>query len=133
MSISAPFIRRPIATMMLALGLALSGMVAYFALPIAPLPRVDLPTIVVTASQPGADPAVMASSVAAPLERRLGAIAGVAELTSTSSLGNTAIVVQFDLNRRIGDAAKDVLAAINAAGTDLPADHRLPIERKAEA
>ena len=121
MSISALFIQRPIATMMLALGLALSGMVAYFALPIAPLPRVDLPTIVVTASQPGADPAVMASSVAAPLERRLGAIAGVAELTSTSSLGNTAIVVQFDLNRRIGDAAKDVLSAINAAGTDLPA------------
>jgi len=121
MVISEPFIRRPVATMMLSIGLALSGIVAYFALPIASLPRVDLPTVVVSASQPGADPAVMASSVAAPLERRLGAIAGVSEMTSTSSLGSTSIVVQFDLNRSIRDAAKDVLAAINAAGTDLPA------------
>ena len=119
--ISEPFIRRPVATVMLSVGLALAGMVAYFALPIAPLPRVDLPTVVVTASQPGADPAVMAASVAAPLERRLGAIAGVSEMTSSSSLGTTAIVVQFDLNRTQADAAKDVLAAINAAGTDLPA------------
>ena len=119
--ISEPFIRRPVATIMLSVGLALAGMVAYFALPIAPLPRVDLPTVVVTASQPGADPAVMAASVAAPLERRLGAIAGVSEMTSSSSLGTTAIVVQFDLNRTQADAAKDVLAAINAAGTDLPA------------
>ena len=87
MSISAPFILRPVATTMLAIGLALLGIVAWFALPVAPLPRVDLPTIVVNASQPGADPAVMAASVAAPLERRLGAIAGVTELTSTSSLG----------------------------------------------
>ncbi|MBS7809366.1 efflux RND transporter permease subunit [Roseococcus pinisoli] len=121
MSISAPFIRRPIATVMMAVGLALAGMVAYFGLPVAPLPRIDLPTIVVTASQPGADPAVMASSVAAPLERRLGAIAGVSEMTSRSSLGSTAIVVQFDLGRSVSDAAKDVMAAINAAGTDLPA------------
>nr|WP_314075177.1 efflux RND transporter permease subunit [uncultured Roseococcus sp.] len=121
MSISAPFIRRPIATVMMAVGLALAGMVAYFGLPVAPLPRIDLPTIVVTASQPGADPAVMASSVAAPLERRLGAIAGVSEMTSRSSLGSTAIVVQFDLGRSVNDAAKDVMAAINAAGTDLPA------------
>ncbi|WP_424813251.1 efflux RND transporter permease subunit [Roseococcus sp. YIM B11640] len=121
MSISAPFIRRPIATVMLSIGLALAGMVAYFALPVAPLPRMDLPTIVVSASQPGADPAVMASSVAAPLERRLGAIAGVSEMTSRSSLGSTSIVVQFDLNRSVSDAAKDVMAAINAAGTDLPA------------
>ncbi len=120
MSISAPFIRRPIATVMMAVGLALAGMVAYFGLPVAPLPRMDLPTIVITASQPGADPAVMASSVAAPLERRLGAIAGVTEMTSRSSLGSTAIVVQFDLNRSVSDAAKDVMAAINAAGTDLP-------------
>ncbi|WP_421991321.1 efflux RND transporter permease subunit [Roseococcus sp.] len=121
MSISAPFIRRPIATVMMSVGLALAGMVAYFALPVAPLPRMDLPTIVVTASQPGADPAVMASSVAAPLERRLGAIAGVSEMTSRSALGSTSVVVQFDLNRSVSDAAKDVEAAINAAGTDLPA------------
>ena len=121
MSISAPFILRPVATTMLAIGLALLGIVAWFALPVAPLPRVDLPTIVVNASQPGADPAVMAASVAAPLERRLGAIAGVTELTSTSSLGSTSIVVQFDLNRPVAEAAKDVMAAINAAGTDLPA------------
>ena len=122
MSISEPFIRRPIATALLAIGIALAGLVAYFALPIAPLPRVDLPTIVVSASQPGADPATMASSVAAPLERRLGAIAGVTEMTSTSSLGSTSIVVQFDLSRSIEGAARDVQAAINAAGSDLPAD-----------
>ena len=121
MSISEPFIRRPIATVMLSLGVALAGITAYFDLPIAPLPRIDLPTIVVSASQPGADPAIMAASVAAPLERRLGAIAGVSEMTSSSSLGSTSIVVQFDLNRRVADAAKDVMAAINAAGTDLPA------------
>jgi hydrophobe/amphiphile efflux-1 (HAE1) family protein len=121
MSISEPFIRRPIATVMMSVGLALAGMVAYFGLPVAPLPRMDLPTIVISASQPGADPAVMASSVAAPLERRLGAIAGVSEMTSRSSLGSTSIVVQFDLNRSVSDAAKDVQAAINAAGTDLPA------------
>ena len=118
--ISEPFIRRPIATVMASLGLALAGVVAYFALPVAPLPRIDLPTVVVTANQPGADPAVMAASVAAPLERRLGAIPGVTELTSSSSLGSTSIVVQFDLGRSQADAAKDVLAAINAAGTDLP-------------
>ncbi|MBX9750156.1 MAG: efflux RND transporter permease subunit [Roseococcus sp.] len=121
MNISEPFIRRPIATAMLAVGLAFAGIAAYFGLPIAPLPRVDIPTIVVSASQPGADPAIMAASVAAPLERRLGAIAGVSEMTSTSSLGSTSVVVQFDLNRRVADAAKDVMAAINAAGTDLPA------------
>ncbi len=120
-SISAPFIRRPIATALLAVGIALAGLVAYFVLPVAPLPRIDLPTIVISASQPGADPAVMAASVAAPLERRLGAIAGVSELTSTSTLGSASIVVQFDLTRRVEDAAKDVMAAINAAATDLPA------------
>ena len=115
MSISAPFIRRPIGTALLAIGIALAGIVAYFALPVAPLPSVDLPTIVVGASQPGADPATMASSVAAPLERRLGAIAGVSEMTSTSSLGTTSIVVQFDLSRSVEGAARDVQAAINAA------------------
>ena len=121
MSISEPFIRRPIGTALLAIGIALAGIVAYFALPVAPLPSVDLPTIVVGASQPGADPATMASSVAAPLERRLGAIAGVSEMTSTSSLGSTSIVVQFDLSRSVAGAARDVQAAINAAGSDLPA------------
>lgn len=106
--------------MLLSLGLGLAGIVAYFALPIAPLPRVDLPTIVVVASLPGADPSTMSSAVAAPLERRLGAIAGVSEMTSSSGLGTTSIVVQFDLSRKVEDAAKDVQAAINAAGTDLP-------------
>ncbi|MBW8270109.1 efflux RND transporter permease subunit [Caldovatus aquaticus] len=122
MSLSEPFIRRPIATALFALGVALAGLVAYFALPIAPLPRVDLPTIVVQANQPGADPATMAASVAAPLERHLGAIAGVTEMTSTSSLGTTQIAVQFDLSRSIEGAARDVQAAISAAGADLPAD-----------
>ncbi len=126
MSISEPFIRRPIATALLALGMALAGIVAYVALPVAPLPSVDLPTIVVGANQPGADPATMASSVTAPLERRLGAIAGVSEMTSTSSLGGASIVVQFDLSRSIEGAARDVQAAINAAGTDLPAGLPFP-------
>ncbi|RAI60300.1 efflux RND transporter permease subunit [Roseicella frigidaeris] len=121
MSISEPFIRRPIGTALLAVGVALAGIVAYFALPVAPLPRADIPTIVVTATQPGADPSTMASSVAAPLERRIGAIAGVTELTSTSSLGSVAVVAQFDLSRDVNGAARDVQAAINAAGSDLPA------------
>jgi len=120
-SISEPFIRRPIGTTLLALGVALAGLVAYFNLPVAPLPRVDIPTIVVTASQPGADPAIMSNSVAAPLERRLGAIAGVTEMTSTSSLGATSIVIQFDLSKPVDEAAQDVQAAINAANADLPA------------
>ena len=126
MNISAPFLARPIGTALLAFGVALAGIVAYFNLPVAPLPRVDLPTIIVTATQPGADPATMASSVAAPLERRLGAIAGVTEMTSTSSLGSTAIVLQFDLARGVEGAARDVQAAINAAGTDLPAGLPFP-------
>ncbi len=120
MSISAPFIARPIGTTLMAIGLALAGLVAYFSLPVAPLPRVDFPTIAVSASQPGADPAIMASSVAAPLERRLGEIPGVTELTSTSSLGSTTVIVQFDLSRPIASAARDVQAAINAAMSDLP-------------
>ncbi len=120
MSISAPFIARPIGTSLLAIGLALAGIVAYFNLPVAPLPKVDFPTIAVTASQPGADPIIMASSVAAPLERRLGEIPGVTEMTSTSSLGSTNVIVQFDLSRSIASAARDVQAAINAAGPDLP-------------
>ncbi|MBR0653358.1 acriflavine resistance protein B [Roseomonas terrae] len=120
MSISAPFIARPIGTSLLAIGLALAGFVAYFNLPVAPLPRVDFPTIAVSASQPGADPVIMAASVAAPLERRLGEIPGVTEMTSSSSLGSTNVIVQFDLSRSIESAARDVQAAINAAGPDLP-------------
>ncbi|GGJ18536.1 efflux RND transporter permease subunit [Neoroseomonas lacus] len=121
MAISAPFIARPIGTSLLAIGLALAGFVAYFNLPVAPLPKVDFPTIAVSASQPGADPIIMAASVAAPLERRLGEIPGVTELTSRSSLGSSTIIVQFDLSRSIASAARDVQAAINAAGPDLPA------------
>ncbi len=120
MSISAPFIARPIGTTLLAIGVVLLGLVAYLNLPVAPLPRVDFPTIQVTANQPGADPAIMASSVAAPLERRLGEIPGITEMTSTSFLGNASVVVQFDLNRSIASAARDVQAAINAAAPDLP-------------
>jgi multidrug efflux pump len=120
MSFSALFVARPIGTTLLAIGLALAGIVAYFNLPVAPLPRVDFPTIAVSASQPGADPAIMAASVAAPLERRLGEIAGVTELTSTSTLSTTSIVVQFDLSRSIASAARDVQAAINAAMSELP-------------
>ena len=125
MGFSAVFIRRPVATMLLALGLLLGGAVAYHALPVAPLPSVDIPTIVVFASRPGADPETVANSLAAPLERRLGEIAGVTELTSTSSVGATSIVVQFDLRRDIDGAAHDVQAAINAALADLPGD--LPV------
>ncbi len=122
MNVSAPFIARPIATILLAVGLLIAGAVAYRFLPVSPLPSVDIPTIVVTASRPGADPETMANSIAAPLERRIGEIAGVTELTSTSSTGSTAIVVQFDFVRDIDGAAHDVQAAINAATTDLPSD-----------
>src|SRR5882724_3590168 len=122
MSFSEPFIRRPVGTTLLAVGLLLVGAVAYRFLPVASMPTVDYPTISVTASRPGADPETMASTVAAPLERRLGEIPGVTELTSRSSLGSTRISVQFDLNRNIDGAARDVQAAINAALTDLPSD-----------
>jgi multidrug efflux pump len=125
MTFSAPFIARPVATILLSIGLCLAGLVAYRFLPVAALPSVDIPTIVVFASRPGADPETMANSVAAPLERRLGEIAGVTELTSTSSIGNSSIVIQFDIDRDINGAAHDVQAAINAATTDLPSD--LPI------
>src|SRR6185312_10144879 len=101
MNFSAPFIARPVATILLAVGLLLAGAVAYRFLPVSALPSVDIPTIVVMASRPGADPETMANSVAAPLERHLGEIPGVTELTSTSSIGNSSIVVQFDLNRDI--------------------------------
>ncbi|MDD5198903.1 MAG: efflux RND transporter permease subunit [Terrimicrobiaceae bacterium] len=122
MNVSAPFIRRPIATSLLAIGLFLLGVAAYFSLPIAPLPRVDFPTISVGATLPGVDPATAASSLAAPLERRLGKIPGVIEMTSSSSVGGASVTVQFDLNRDINGAARDVQAAINAAARDLPAD-----------
>src|SRR5436853_1903474 len=122
MGFSALFIARPVATILLAIGLALAGVVAYRFLPVSPLPSIDIPTIVVMANRPGADPETMANSVAAPLERRLGEISGVTEITSTSSVGSTAVIIQFDYARDIDGAAHDVQAAINAAATDLPAD-----------
>ena len=122
MTISEPFIRRPVATMLLALGILLAGLSAVRFLPVAPLPSVDIPTIVVFAGRPGADPETMAASIAAPLERRLGEIPGVTEITSTSSTGSTSIVIQFDIDRDIEGAAHDVQAAINAATSDLPTD-----------
>ena len=122
MNVSYPFIRRPIATTLLAVGLFVIGAVAYLFLPVASLPSVDLPTIVVWANRPGADPATMAATVAAPLERRLGEIAGLTELTSISTLGSTVIPLQFDLGRNVDGAARDVQAALNAASADLPLD-----------
>jgi len=119
-NISGPFIRRPIATSLLAVALILAGLTAYANLPVAPLPRVDFPTINVQASLPGASPETMASSVATPLERRFGRIAGLTEMTSASSLGATSITMQFDLSREITGAARDVQAAMNAAGGELP-------------
>jgi multidrug efflux pump len=131
MNVSYPFIMRPVGTTLLAIGLMLIGIVAYRFLPVASMPNVELPTIRVSASRPGADPAIMAATVAAPLERNLGTIAGVTEITSVSSLGSTNITVQFDLNRKIDGAARDVQAAINASLTDLPSDlPSLPSFRK---
>src|SRR5271166_1164563 len=120
-SISSPFIRYPIGTSLLMAGILFVGLVAYPLLPVAPLPRVDFPTIQVSASLPGGSPETMASSVATPLERRFGRIAGVTEITSSSTLGSTSITIQFDLDRDVDAAARDVQAAINAAGGDLPA------------
>ncbi|MDB6067779.1 MAG: Acriflavin resistance protein [Pedosphaera sp.] len=120
MSMSEPFIRRPVGTSLLAIGLFLMGIVAYRFLPVAALPRVDFPVISISASLPGADPATVASSLAAPLERRLGQIAGVSEMTSKSTLGGTSVTLQFDLSRNIDGAARDVQAAINASAGDLP-------------
>ena len=115
------FICRPIATTLLALGLALAGMGAFFLLPVSPLPNIDIPTIVVQASMAGASPETMSTSVATPLERHLGAIAAVTEMTSRSSVGSTQVVLQFDISRDIDGAARDIQAAINAARADLPA------------
>ena len=120
MNISEPFIRRPVGTSLLAAGLFLVGVVAYRYLPVAPVPRVDYAMIQVSASLPGADPATVASSLAAPLERRLAQISGVSEITSISTLGGATVTIQFDLNRKIDAAARDVQAAINAAASDLP-------------
>jgi multidrug efflux pump len=122
MSISAPFIRRPIGTSLLAAALLLSGILAFNYLPVASLPRVDFPVISVGAQLPGADPQTMASAVATPLERQFGRISGVNTMTSSSQLGSTAIALQFDLNRNIDAAARDVQAAINAARSQLPAN-----------
>ena len=120
MNISAQFITRPVATTLLTIGLAVAGILGFRMLPVASLPQVDFPTIQVGASLPGASPETMASSVAAPLERQFGRIAGITEMTSTSTLGSTSIVLQFDLDRNIDGAARDVQAAINAARTYLP-------------
>jgi len=131
MNLSEPFIKRPVGTTLLAIGLMILGIVAYRFLPVASLPTVDLPTIVVSAGRPGADPASMAASVAAPLERHLGTIAGVTQLTSVSSLGSSTIIAQFDLSRSVDGAAQDVQAALNAAAIDLPGDlPTLPSFRK---
>jgi multidrug efflux pump len=131
MSFSAPFILRPIGTALLAAGLFLLGATAYFHLPVASLPTVDFPTLRVQASRPGADPETMAATIAAPLERRLGEIAGVTELTSVSSQGSTRISIQFDLSRSIDGAAADVQTALNAAAADLPSDlPQVPTFRK---
>ena len=120
MNLSAPFIERPVATSLLTLGIALTGAVSFNLLPVSPLPQVDFPTISVSASLPGASPETMAATVATPLERALGRIAGVTEMTSSSSLGSSRITVQFDLNRDIDGAARDVMASINAARSLLP-------------
>src|SRR5881409_3293210 len=120
MNISDPFIRRPVATTLLTIALTLAGAASYRFLPVSPLPQVDFPTISVSAGLPGASPETMASSVATPLERQFGRIAGVTEMSSSSSLGSSSVVLQFDLNRNIDAAARDVQAAINAARGQLP-------------
>ncbi len=122
MNISAPFIRRPIGTSLLAIAVLLAGAVAYFFLPVSPLPEVEFPTISVGAGLPGASPETMASAVATPLERQFGRIAGITEMTSSSQLGSTSITLQFDLSRNIDAAARDVQAAINASAGQLPAN-----------
>jgi multidrug efflux pump len=119
-SLSSPFIARPVATTLLTAAIALAGTLGYFELPVAPLPQVDFPTIQVSAALPGASPETMASAVASPLERQFGRIAGITEMSSTATLGTTSITMQFDLNRNIDAAARDVQAAINAARGQLP-------------
>src|SRR5436853_4832204 len=120
MNISAPFIKRPIGTSLLAAALLMAGALAFNFLPVAPLPQVEFPVIQVSAGLPGASPETMASAVATPLERQFGRIAGINQMTSTSQVGSTGIVLQFDLNRNIDAAGRDVQAAINAARSNLP-------------
>src|SRR5438105_13282311 len=120
MNITEPFVRRPVATTLLTIGVALSGIVSFGLLPVSPLPQVDFPTVSVSASLPGASPEVMAATVATPLERALGRIAGVTEMTSNSSLGRASVTLQFELSRDINGAAREVQAAIQAARTELP-------------
>ena len=124
MKVSEAAIKRPVATILLTIGVALTGAVCFFLLPVSPLPQVDSPTISVSASMPGASPETMSTAVATPLERHLGQIADVTEMTSSSSVGNSHITLQFGLNRDIDGAARDVQAAINAARADLPASLR---------
>src|ERR1700728_4798529 len=116
------FIQRPVATTLLTIAIAIAGAIGFVVLPVSPLPQVDFPTISVQAGLPGASAQIMASSVATPLERQFGHIAGVSEMTSSSSLGSTSITLQFDLNRDINGAARDVQASINAARSYLPAN-----------
>src|ERR1035441_2900805 len=122
MNISEPFIRRPIATTLLVIAVTLAAAVAFRLLPVSPLPQVDFPTISVSAGLPGASPEIVASSMATPLERHFGRIAGVTQMTSSSSLGSTNVTLTFDLSRNIDAAARDVEAAINAARGNLPAN-----------
>jgi multidrug efflux pump len=124
MSVASPFIRRPVATTLLTIGLALAGGLSFFLLPVSPMPNVDMPTIVVSAALPGASPETVATSVTTPLERHLGTIAGVTEMTSQSAVGSSSVVLQFDLTRDIDGAARDVEAAIQAARVDLPSSLR---------
>jgi multidrug efflux pump len=132
MNLSSPFVRRPIATVLLTVGIALAGIAAFFVLPVAPLPQVDFPVISVSAGIPGASPTTMAESVATPLERRLGIISGVNEMTSSSGTGSSRVTLQFDLDRDIDGAAREVQAAINASRVDLPATLKSnPTYRKA--
>jgi multidrug efflux pump len=130
-SLSEPFIRRPVATTLLTFGIALAGIVSFSLLPVSPLPQVDFPTIAVSASLPGASPETMSTSVATPLERQLGRIAGVTEMTSNSSQGSTRVILQFDLSRDIDGAARDVQAALNASLAQLPSVPTNPNYRKA--
>src|ERR1700749_621868 len=131
MNLSAPFVRRPVATTLLSLGLVVAGIIAFFKLPVSLLPDVDIPTIAVQATLPGASPADVARTVASPLERHLGQIADVTEMTSASSLGSARVTLQFNIGRDINGAARDVQAAINAARADLPANLRTnPTYRK---
>src|SRR5579862_282133 len=120
MNISEPFIHRPIATTLLVIAVLLAGAVAFLLLPVSPLPQVDFPTVLVNASLPGASPEIMASSVATPLERQFGRIAAITEMTSSSTLGGSSVTMQFDLNRNIDAAVRDVQASINAARGYLP-------------